>query len=253
VDSLLVEGIASVVSAVIVFCGSVWLLLALVLGPRLAYFVTASVTLGFLLLMGVVWSIGEPLGPVGELASFKPIGAADTAAEIQFGPAADFPDAPWVEASEDDEAALEIKTGAEGAASGVLEDAIEAGDVTVFENPDQASVDSDATRVLEQDGDFYAAVRFEPVEIEETEGDAPTDTDIQPEEGDSPKEDDEAAAAEDTGPDPDAEAFVVLRQDPGNPSGEARMITVGFLGLLILHLAGLSWSERRARQAGGTA
>lgn len=252
-DSLLVEGIAATVSAIIVFCGSVWLLLALVLGPRLAYFVTASVTLGFLLLMGVVWSIGEPLGPVGELASFKPIGAADTADEIQFGPAASFPDSPWVEPPEEDEAALEIKTGAEGAASGVLEDAIEAGDVTVFENADQASVDTDATRVLEQDGDFYAAVRFEPVETEEGEGDAAGDTDIQPEEGDTPAEDDDAAA-EDTGPAEDAEAFVVLRQDPGNPSGEARMITVGFLGLLILHLAGLSWSERRARQqAGGTA
>lgn len=249
-DSLFVEGLAATVSAIIVFCGSVWLLLALVLGPRLSYFVTASVTLGFLLLMGGVWSFGEPLGPVGELESYHPLGAADSIAEIPFGPAADYPEGNWVEPDSEDEAAQKIKTGAEGAANGDFEKAIEDGDVTAFETADQATVDADSTRLLEQDGTIYAIVRFEPVETEPEEGDAPSDTDLAPEEGDTPKEDDAEAAAEDEGPDPNAEAFVALEQDPGNPSGEARMITVGFLILLVLHLFGLSWSEKRARRAG---
>ncbi|HYO60434.1 MAG TPA: hypothetical protein VEU29_00875 [Actinomycetota bacterium] len=247
-DSLLVEGIAVTVSSIIVFCGSVWLLLALVLGPRLAYFVSASITLAFLLLMGVVWSVGEPLGPVGELPSYQTIGAADDISEIQFGPAAEFPDGGgWAEAV--DEAQLEIKTGAEGAATEALEEAIEAGDVTAFEAVGQASTDTDATRVLqEEDGTFFAAVRFEVLATPEDEEDAATDQDITPEENDDPSEDDAAAEEEPAGPDPDAEAFVILQQNPGNPSGEARMITVGFFGLLVLHLFGLSRSEKRARR-----
>lgn len=249
-DSLFVEGVAATVSAIIVFCGSVWLLLALVLGPRLSYFITASITLGFLLLMGGVWSYGEPLGPVGELPSYEAVGAADTVDEIQFGPAGEYPDGGgWQEAGED-EALVEIKTGAEGAASDELEAAIEEGQVTGFERADQATVDTDGTRVLEQDGTFYAAVRFQPLPEVPEEEDAATDQDIAPEEGDTPAEDD-AAAAEDEGPAEDAEAFVILEQDPGNPSGEARMITGLFFILLVAHLAGLSWSERRARNASG--
>jgi hypothetical protein len=254
VDSLLVEGIAATVSAIIVFCGSVWLLLALVLGPRLAYFVTASITLGFLLLMGVVWSIGEPLGPVGELESYTAVGAADDIAEIQFGPAAEYPDGGgWVEANPDDDAQLDIKTGAEGAASGALEDAIEAGEVTAFERADQASADAESTRLYEQDGTFFAAVRFEPIPTDPEEPDAPSDQDLAPEEGDTPAEDDAAAEEQETGPAANAEAFVILEQDPGNPSGEARMLTVGIFAVFLLHLFGLGWSEKKARQVGGEA
>jgi hypothetical protein len=70
-DLLFIEGVAAVASAVIVFCGSVFLLLAMVVGGRLAYFVTATITLAFLLMMGVVWSI-NPLGPVGSLPEWRP-------------------------------------------------------------------------------------------------------------------------------------------------------------------------------------
>ncbi len=62
-DTIFVEGLATVVAAVIVFCGSVFFLLSLVVGARLAYFITASVTLAFLSIMGVVWSV-NPLGPL---------------------------------------------------------------------------------------------------------------------------------------------------------------------------------------------
>ena len=246
-DSIFVEGIAVTVSAIIVFCGSVWLLLALVLGPRLSYFITASITLGFLLLMGVVWSIGTPLGPVGVLPSYRTVGAADSVEDIQFGAAAEYPDGGgWFEPSADDDAQAGIKTGAEGAATGRLEDAIEEGDVTAFESAEQATVDTDGTRLLERDGTFFAAVRLEPVPTEPEEGDAPSDQDITPEEGDKPAEDD--ATAEEGGADPDAEAFVILEQDPGNPSGKARIITGGFLVLLVAHLFGLNWTEKRARR-----
>jgi hypothetical protein len=249
VDSLLVEGIAATVSAILIFCGSVWLLLALVLGPRLAYFVSASVTLGFMLLMGAVWSVGEPLGPVGELPSWTEVGVGETPADIQFGPAADYPESPWVTASEDDPEQGEFASAAEGEAPDALEAAIEAGDVTAFADVDEASVDSEGTRLIVDGDEVFAAVRFEvapAAEEGDEESDAASDQDLAPEEGDSPAEDD--AAAEDDAPAPDAEAFVVLERHPGNPSLMARQITAGTFVLFVLHLLGLSWSEKRTRR-----
>ena len=102
-DMTFVEGIAAVVSAVIVFCGSVWLLLSMVLGPRLAYFVTASVTLGFLLIMGVVWSL-SPLGPVGTTPEWKPLAIGVEGQQLDAGPAEGYPDGGgWREVDTNDE------------------------------------------------------------------------------------------------------------------------------------------------------
>ena len=52
-DVIFTVGVGAVLSGIIVFVGSVWLLLSMVLGPRLAYFVAASITLAFLLIMSV--------------------------------------------------------------------------------------------------------------------------------------------------------------------------------------------------------
>ena len=41
-DLTFVEGIAAVASGILIFAGSVWLLLTMVMGARLAYFVSAS-------------------------------------------------------------------------------------------------------------------------------------------------------------------------------------------------------------------
>ncbi len=60
---IFIEGVATVVAGVIVFCGSVFLILYLIVGARLAYFLTASITLAFLSLMAVVWWV-NPLGPL---------------------------------------------------------------------------------------------------------------------------------------------------------------------------------------------
>jgi hypothetical protein len=253
-DSLFVEGIAASVSAVLVFCGSVWLLLTLVLGPRLAYFVTASVTLGVVLLMGAVWSYGDPLGPVGELPSWTRVGVvAETATATEFAAADEYPDGGgWFEVNADVKAETDMKSAAEGEAPDVLESAIEKEEVTAFTDVDQAAADSDATRLIERGGKTYAMVRFEvapAVTAEDEEGDAASDTDVAPEKGDRPAEDDVAAAEEEEKlPDPDAEVFVALERHPGNPMGKARMIAGGTLLLLLLHLFGLSRSEKRARR-----
>ena len=205
-----IEGVAAVLSAIIVFCGSVWLLLMIIMGGKLAYFVTASVTLGVLLIMGVVWSTSE-LGPVGELPSWKAVGIGEEVAEIDFGEATTYPDAPWQPIDREVTSEAEEAGELESSAPDVLEKAIEDGEVTTIESVSEALVDPDATRTLEQGGTTYGAVSFTPLQGDEVV------------------------------------AVAILERDPGNPLGKARWITFGILVLFVLHLLGLSFVEKRAR------
>lgn len=221
-DLLFLEGAGAVISSVIVFCGSVWMLLAVVMGPRLAYFVAASVTLGFLVIMGIVWSI-SPLGPVGQLPEWDPVAIGEEAAELDFDPAAQYPEGEWRPPDTENAAEATRATELESNALDYLEQAIDAGDITAFQAVDEAVVNSDNTRLLDQ-GDGYGAVTFEPAEP--AEGQQGGD----PEGG------------------PGGAAVAVLQYDPGNPLGLARTITAGFVVVFALHLFGLSRSERRARR-----
>jgi hypothetical protein len=218
-----IEGIAAVASAIIVFCGSVWLLLMLVMGGKLAYFVTATVTLGVLLIMGFVWSTSE-LGPVGELPNWSEVAIGEELADVDFGEAASYPDAPWENPNPDDADDAKKKGELESSAPDVLEVAVERGNVTTIESAGDALVDPDATRLLEQGGTTYGAVAFTA---------APTDED--PEPSDEPV------------------AFAVLERDPGNSLGPPRKITAGILLLFVLHLVGLSRIEKRAKATTQTA
>ena len=220
-DELFVTGLGVTISAFVVFCGSVWLLLTVVLGARLAYFVTASITLAFILMMGVVWSFVQ-LGPVGDLPSFS-AEAVGEGGDVDFGAAGSFPDEPWRVPDEDDDTESTQKSEAESAATDAVAEAISAGDVTSIENPDQATALSDATRLLEQDGVTYAGVIVQQT----TTG------------GDQEPELDPAA---------EGNVLVVLQYDPGNPLGLARSITIGVFVLLVAHLVGLSRSERKVRE-----
>ena len=104
-DLLFIEGVAAVAAAVIVFVGSVFLLLSVIMGARLAYFVSASVTLAFVFIMTLVWSYGTPLGPIGQLPEWNPVDLAESAGEIEFGPAAEYPEGSWTVPAEEDTAA----------------------------------------------------------------------------------------------------------------------------------------------------
>lgn len=208
---IFIEGVAAVASAVIVFCGSVWLLLMLVLGARLAYFVTATITLGVLLIMGVVWSINQ-LGPVGELPSWTGIAAADTPAEADFNAASSYPEGPWQLVNRDDAREAAKAAELESEAGDVLAEAIDDGDVTTFEDAGDALANPDKTAFVEQGGKTYGGVTLENA-------------------------------------DGDASAVVFASFDPGNPLGPARQITGGIFLLFVLHLFLLSRVEKRAKPA----
>ena len=215
-DLVFIEGVAAVVSAIIVFCGSVFLLLAMVMGGRLAYFVTASVTLAFLLIMGVVWSI-NPLGPVGEAPSWSGVDAGPDAAQLELAAAAQYPEGPWQPVDPDDAAQSAQASELETSSTDYLEGAIERGEVDTFEDVEDATANPDLTRLLEQGGREYGAVTLEPADGAQGE-----------------------------------ETVIVMSYDPGNPLGPARMITLGTFVLLVAHLVGLSIVERRARNLAPT-
>jgi hypothetical protein len=207
---IFIEGIAAFLSAIIVFCGGVWLLLMLIMGGKLAYFVTATVTLAVMLIMGVVWSTSE-LGPVGEQPSWSAVGVGEQVSEIDFGAAESYPEAPWDPVDRDVTAIAELAGELESSAPDELEIAIEEGDVTTVESVSETLVDADATRLLEEDGTQYGAVTFIPLT------------------GDEPL------------------AIAILERDPGNTLGPPRQLTVGILILFALHLFGLSRIEKRAK------
>lgn len=208
---IFIEGLAAVASAIIVFCGSVWLLLMIIMGGKLAYFVTATVTLGVLLIMGLVWSTSE-LGPVGEQPSWSAVGVGEEISEIDFGPAESYPDGPWQAVDRDVTDEAELAGELEASAPDELEVAIEDGDVTTVESVGEALVDADATRLLEQGGTQYGAVTFIPVTGDEQL------------------------------------AVAILERDAGNTLGPPRQIAVGILILFVLHLVGLSRIEKKARR-----
>lgn len=214
---IFIQGIGAVVAAIVVFCGSIWLLLTMVLGARLAYFVTASVTLGFLLIMGIVWSFTD-LGPVGELPTWKASSVVDDPAKIDFGPAQDYPEGPWKEADPNDEAQVTQASELEATATEEMEAAIEAGDITNFDDADSGAVDSGKTRMLEQSGKLYGIATIEATPEAEAAG---------------------------TG---EGQVVVLAQYDFGNVYGPARMITGATFVILALHIYGLSRAEAKAKR-----
>jgi hypothetical protein len=110
VSTEFLTGMSAFVSSMLIFVGSAFLLLALILGARLAYFVTASITLAFTLIMGVVWSI-NPLGPLGDQPEWVPVDAQTEASALDFDEAGDYPEGPWAPPNAED--ALEITQASE--------------------------------------------------------------------------------------------------------------------------------------------
>ena len=214
-DAVFIEGIGVTLASIIVFCGSVFLLLTFILGPRLAYFVTASVTLAFLLIMGLIWSTAQ-LGPVGKLPEWDITDIAEEGETLDV-PQADAlsfdegAEGPWRAVDPEDPAQV-TKAGELGSdAVDALTDAAESGEV-----PREAGgnlADTDTVRLLEEDGTEYGAVLITPPEGE----DVPNFS-------------------------------VAMRYDPGDPLGPPRMITAGTFLLLVGHLFALSFSERKAKQ-----
>ena len=208
-------GIGAVIAAILVFCGSIWLVMSMYVGRRLAYFIVASVTLGVLVILSFVWSF-VPLGPVGTLPTWKPVGVGAEASQTGFAPAARYPEPPWYTPPEDDQEAQDQAGALSTPATDALTAAIGSGKIKTFAVAGDATADAESVRFLNRKGTLYGAIRFEPVK-----------------------------------PGASGRAVVVMRWDPGDPLGMARLICLGAGLLFALHLAGLYSMERGAARAAG--
>ncbi|MGH2773600.1 MAG: hypothetical protein ACRDIU_10770 [Actinomycetota bacterium] len=115
-DPVFIKGLASFLVMVVVFVGSGWLLLSMILGVRLGYFVMASCFFGVMMLVAAIW-FATGLGPkgddgfwgdLGEETAWHSLAAGPDLGEVdsEFGEydISDFPGGEWKETSE--EAAL---------------------------------------------------------------------------------------------------------------------------------------------------
>jgi hypothetical protein len=100
------KGIVTVVAAVILFIGSVYLLLTAVFGLRMAYLVLAVSLFGWMILFSLIWVIGQPtffgvkgtlpnLGPRGTEAHWQVFAAATGPIKTKFPQTASFPGSSW--------------------------------------------------------------------------------------------------------------------------------------------------------------
>lgn len=208
-------GILAVASAILVFCGSIWLVLSMYVGRKLAYFIVASITLCVLLILSFVWSF-VPLGPVGTLPEWKPLAVGQQPSSVAFKPAARYPDKPWYSPPSDDTAAQNQAGAITTPATDALTAAIGSGKVKVFASASDAVADANSVRFLQQGNTLYGAIQFIPVK-----------------------------------PSANGAAVVVMRWDVGDPLGQARLICFGVALLLLLHLVSLWLIERSAARAVG--
>lgn len=212
-------GIGAVLAAILVFCGSVWLVLSMYVGRKLAYFIVACVSLSVLLILSFVWSFasaGAPLGPIGTLPEWKPVAVGESPSSTGFGPASSYPKGAWHVPPENDTNAQNEANAITTPATDALTAAIGSGKVKVFASISDATANTNSVRLLQQGSTTYGAIQFDPVK-----------------------------------PSAQGQALVVMRWDPGNPLGEARLLCIGTAILLLLHLAALWTIERRAARAAG--
>ena len=223
-DAVFIEGMAATISSIIVFCGSVFFLLLMIMGARLAYLITASVTLGFILILGGIWSFsneGAPLGPVGTLPEWNLESIAAEGEPLE-GPQADA----YVSDS-GDWRAVDPENSKENTQSAELGSAaLDEIEVAIEEKqfPSSAvnnTADTESIRLLDQDGELYGGVTLRPPD--------PT--------GDEPP-----------GEEPAPTILAIMEYDPGNPLWEARKVTLITLVLFIIHMVFLAISEKKARR-----
>lgn len=111
-DPVFVKGVLAFIIAMAVFVGSVWLLLAMILGVRMGYFVMGTCFFGVMAVIAVLWvfislvpapslGFGVALGPKGRETTWEPVAAgADLQTfDSEFGSfdVADYPGGDWEE------------------------------------------------------------------------------------------------------------------------------------------------------------
>ncbi|MGH2704180.1 MAG: biotin/lipoyl-containing protein [Actinomycetota bacterium] len=97
-DATAIKGVLWLAGFVVVFIGSPFLLLSMILGPKLAYWVTGAVFFGILGLLSLIW-FGTALGPKGPETTWHPAGIGTDLTSVEgFGESydvSDYPSGEW--------------------------------------------------------------------------------------------------------------------------------------------------------------
>jgi hypothetical protein len=109
---LFTKGIAVTVTAVVLFIGSVYLLLAAIFGLRMGYLVLAVSFFGWMLILSALWAFGVPgtlpdLGPRGTEPHWEVFAAGTGTVESQYPQTAKYPGPPWSPPNETSEASVD--------------------------------------------------------------------------------------------------------------------------------------------------
>lgn len=93
-DPLVIKGVLALAAFILVFIGTPWLLLTMVVGPKLGYWVTGSVFFGIMVLLSVIW-FGTALGPKGPETTWHAGGVGTDLTSLEaFGETYDVSDYP---------------------------------------------------------------------------------------------------------------------------------------------------------------
>jgi hypothetical protein len=95
-----IEGALVVISAIIIFCGSVWMLAGSVFGTWMGYLVSATAFFAFMLILSALWVLGAPgtpkyLGPKGDLPAWVPLAAGQELTSSTAPFVEEYPADPW--------------------------------------------------------------------------------------------------------------------------------------------------------------
>jgi hypothetical protein len=107
------KGIAITVASVVLFIGSVYVLLTAVFGLRMAYLVLAVSFFGWMILWSALWALGAPgtlksLGPRGTEPHWEVFAASTGAVEsTEFPETGAYPGPPWRDPGDQAESAVE--------------------------------------------------------------------------------------------------------------------------------------------------
>ena len=99
-----IYGYLTVAMGIILFIGSVYLLLAAVFGPRMGYLVLAVALFGWMMILSSLWAFGfysqglhtaNNLGPRGTEAHWQTFGTGVEVASVRYPVVNDYPGDPW--------------------------------------------------------------------------------------------------------------------------------------------------------------
>jgi hypothetical protein len=122
------KGIVTTIASIILFVGTVYVLLVAVFGWRMAYLVLAVSFFGWMILLSLIWVIGQPpilgvqgtlpnLGPRGTEPHWQVFAAGRGPQESEFAETSAFPGPPWTPLPANPPA--ELKSSADNAKSAI--------------------------------------------------------------------------------------------------------------------------------------